>query len=474
MTSVLSCADVRLTAPDGRVLVEDLRLDLAVGERTALLGPSGAGKTTLLRAILDDLPTGFGRSGSIRLGGEERRSGTSAARRLVADTVAYLPQDAGASLTPTMRIGSLLREAMPEATPDRRRVLQRVLDDVLLPHDVAFLRRRPWQLSGGQQRRVALARALAQGQQLLVLDEPTAGLDPDTRRRVLTVLARLSDRLDSALLLVTHDVAAAEALRCELRYVQGPLPTPPVESRRDRGSRGATSPTLSLRDATIIDAGGKAVSRSVTLELAAGEITVLHGASGGGKTTLVRTLTGLMPMTSGVLELRGARLPGALRHRTVDQRRAIQLVRQDAHDAFHPRRTIRQSMLDARPSIAPGTLLPAVGLAGELLERRPHQLSGGQRQRLALVRALAVRPSVLLLDEPTAALDPGTADQVLATLRKVADDGVAVLIVTHDTLLGAAHADRTLTLQGGVLRPGGGPDDARDVTRHGSAVPGTR
>lgn len=451
MTSLLSCENLRITAPDGSILLDDMNIELRHGTRLAIMGPSGSGKTSLLRAILNDLPTGFTRSGSVLLAGEEHAAKTQAARKRIADSVAYLPQDAGASLTPTMRIGALLREAISTGSPSPQRMVEQVLDMVRLPHDSAFLRRRPWQLSGGQQRRIALARALARGRPLLILDEPTAGLDPETRGHVLGLLAHLSEQLSSALLLVTHDRAAAEALRCDVHHLHHEGHAVPSVLRRDTTAELGVEPALVARDATIVDAGGGTISPRMTLELRPREITALRGVSGGGKTTIARIFAGLLPLRSGTIELHGSRLPQDLRYRTVAQRRAIQLVRQNADDAFNPRRSVHQSLRDARPSIDPVTLLPGLRLTPNLLARRPHQLSGGQRQRFALVRALSLRPAVLLLDEPTSALDPETAFHVLATIRKAADEGAAVLFITHDDSPRSDYFDRAFTLVDGSL-----------------------
>lgn len=453
MTSILTFKDLRITAPDGRILIDEMNMELRDGTRMAIMGPSGAGKTTLLRALLDDLPVGFTRTGSISLGGEEYQADTPTTRKRIADSIAYLPQDAGASLTPTMRIGVLLREAASASTSSAQRIVEEVLDTVGLPHDRAFLRRRPWQLSGGQGRRVALSRALVRERPLLILDEPTAGLDPHTRMQVLDLLARLSEQLNSALLMVTHDRAAADTLHCERHYLQDRRQTVHAGPRPGGSVRSDTKPTLTMQNARIVDAGGGTISSCVTLKLAPRQITVLRGASGCGKTTIARTFAGLLPQAAGTLELHGSPLPRELRHRTVTQRRAIQLVRQNADDAFNPRRTIHQSLLDAQPSIDPVTLLADLQLSSELLERRPHQLSGGQRQRFALARALSLRPDALLLDEPTSALDAQTSRQVLATIRKAADDGTAVLLITHAGSPLDGYVDRALTLMNGSLVP---------------------
>lgn len=451
MTSLLSCRDVRISAPDGSIVHDKLNIELSAGARLAVMGPSGSGKTTLLRAILNDLPPGFRRTGRVLLGGDEQRPGNSSSRRRTAETVAMLPQDAGASLTPTMRVGTLLKEAAVSRSPTSRAVIEQLLDAVQLPHDAAFLRRRPWQLSGGQQRRLALARALARQRPLLILDEPTAGLDPVTRAHILKLLEKLSGELRSALLLVTHDRAAADTLQCDLQTLSGCEP--------DRASiisaprkRPAADPSLVLRRATITDGSGATVSSNTTIELYPGRIAALQGASGVGKTTIARTLAGFAVLHEGSLLFRGSPLPSDPRRRTRAQRRAIQLVAQTAGDAFNPYRTIRQSLLDAQPTIDPLPLLEELRLTVALVDRLPRQLSGGQQQRLALLRALSLQPDVLILDEPTSALDPETSYHVSAAVRKAADGGAAVLFITHEAVLDRDFVDESFVLIDGHLQ----------------------
>ncbi|WP_449277141.1 ATP-binding cassette domain-containing protein [Leucobacter sp. GX24907] len=178
--------------------------------------------------------------------------------------------------------------------------------------------------------------------------------------------------------------------------------------------------------------GARAEQGGEHLPPSAPRVTALRGASGGGKTTIARTFAGFASLGAGRLEFRGSALPNIPRHRTRAQRRAIQLVTQHTSSTFNPRRTIRQSLLDARPEIEPSSLLSRLHLDHELLDRFPHQLSGGQQQRLALLRALSVRPDVLILDEPASALDPETSQRVLATIRGIVDEGSAVLLITHD------------------------------------------
>ncbi|MGJ3507703.1 ABC transporter ATP-binding protein [Enemella sp. A6] len=450
MSHLLTCTELSISAPDGRCLISDFNLTLGEGERIAIMGPSGIGKTTILRAVLGELPSGFTTDGSLVLDGQKR-------------TVAYVPQDAGESLTPSMRVGATLREAAALDASATADVIGDVLHTVDLPSDRSFLRRRTWQLSGGQQRRVALARALAMNRPLLILDEPTAGLDPKTRAHMLSVLADLSKGLRSALLLVTHDRAAAVALGCriidlaETSVTTSEIDQPPRPSLDGLSTFRSAEPALAVRGGYFVDPRGRTILDQVDLELHPDTITALRGVSGGGKTSIARALVGFLPLRSGTLTLHGTRLAPTLWDRTIQQRRAIQLVAQSPHDAFNPWRTIRSSLADANPSCDPGSFLAELGLSEELMDRRPSQLSGGQRQRFSILRALSVEPDVLVLDEPTSALDPVSVVRVMKCLRTVAEQGAAILVVTHQepgegsSLAEAFSFDRTWTLDDGSL-----------------------
>ena len=448
--TVLDCIDLSISAPDGRVLVDHLNLSVAMGGRVAIMGPSGTGKTSLLRALLDDLPPGFSRSGTLRLAGREVSGSQDATRRHVRAHVAYLPQEAGPSLTPTMRLGALLREAARCRGRKAGEEARLALEMVGLPTDPVFLARRPWQLSGGQQRRLALARALARRCPLLVLDEPTAGLDPAARRQVLDVLTGLSGGLCCALLMVTHDEQAAEALGCTVRRL-GPSGAPASTAHAGPRAARRPRPILITRNADIAAPGGRLVARDLTLEMRPGEVTVLRGPSGGGKTTIARALVGLTPIVGGTIELDGRTVPAPVLARAEAQRRRIQYVPQDARSAFNPRRTMRQAIDDARPAMDPGDFLEPLGLDADQWGRVPAGLSGGQCQRFALLRALAVQPGILLLDEPTSALDPSSARRVLGVIRRFADQGRGVLLLTHDEDTGALAPEHELVLCDGVV-----------------------
>jgi ABC-type polar amino acid transport system ATPase subunit len=207
--------------------------------------------------------------------------------------------------------------------------------------------------------------------------------------------------------------------------------------------------------------GGAAVLAGVTLSVAEGEAVALVGASGCGKTTLLRCLNGLESFDGGAIEVAGFRL----QPRTVPSRKELVRLRTTVGFVFQEHHLFAHLTAIDNVALAPHLvkglrkaeardrargLLERVGL-GARLEAHPHELSGGQKQRVAIARALAQEPSVLLLDEPTSALDPETADGVAQTILDLTRGTVTVVLVTHQQDLAARMAQRVLRLENGRI-----------------------
>lgn len=190
--------------------------------------------------------------------------------------------------------------------------------------------------------------------------------------------------------------------------------------------------------------------KGVDLQVKRGEFVMLAGPSGSGKTTLLRSLAGQIPLAAGSVQ-RPAR------------RTAVQLVAQDAFGSLTPGAPVRQLVTEAAaPAFDLMATAAALGLPPAALERSREGLSGGERRRAALLRALAVQPDVLLLDEPTASLDRATAVAVIAAMLQLRRErGTAIVLATHDHELAAAVADRVFALRGGQPCPFVPPSSSR-------------
>lgn len=455
-------------------LLTDVGLTLVPGRIQAVTGPSGAGKTTLLSALIGALPPGAHvTSGRVTALGEDILAlPPDRLRRLRRHRLAFVGQDPGSGLNPRMRVARLITETATRAT---RTTVPELLRLIRLPTDEHLERRRVADLSGGQQRRVALARALARRPDVLLLDEPTAGLDAALRDEIAGLLRDLAARDGIAIALTSHDpdfvarCADETLILAPLAPAVGPSTSRSAVEVSPRPVRD-TVPVLTVRGLAAHHGSGhsrRTVLDGLGLDLRPGTLTAVVGPSGCGKTTLVRALAGLHPPTRGTLTLEAARLAGPYRRRTQDQRRRVQLVPQNPLGALNPAHTVGTTL--SRPlklhfgmragqcESRVAELLSAVGLPPDYADRLPHELSGGQRQRVSIARALAAEPDVLLCDEVTSALDSATAAGIMALLATLRTErGLAVVLVTHDHTLVSGHADHILDLTATGSQPSTG------------------
>ena len=202
--------------------------------------------------------------------------------------------------------------------------------------------------------------------------------------------------------------------------------------------------------------GGRVLVRDVTWAASRGERVALMGASGAGKTTVLRAIAGLDRPSAGSISIDGVRIAAGDTGRTRDLHRRVGLVFQFHHLFAHmtalqnvclaPVHVLGQPRPEAERRAH--SLLDRLGVAGRA-HAQPHELSGGEAQRVAIARALAVDPPVLLMDEPTASLDPARRDELAATLRQLAEDGTIVIVATHDVEFARSCVERVIVMADG-------------------------
>ncbi|KAF0847264.1 ABC transporter ATP-binding protein/permease [Nocardia caishijiensis] len=449
--------------PNGALVLEDISVHVRSGGSVAVVGASGAGKTTLALAVLGALPPELTAVGSVGIG-------RSAGRR----TVGYVPQDPATGLNPALRIGTTLREiAGRYDTVGVGNGVAEALRRVDLPDDRRFRRRFPHELSGGQQQRVLLAMALLGDPALLVLDEPTTGLDAHTRDRLVRTLRQIRRDSSTTLLVITHDLAALEPLVDHVLTLDRGRVESMTAHRTSRAATVvrvppieiATTPILRVENLSVTHRRGRdaePVVDGLSFTLHAGECLAITGRSGAGKTTLARAISGLHAPVGGIIELDGTALRPGIDRRPSAHRRAIQLIPQNPATSLNPSyriggqisRPLRHlhGMSSAAASARARSLLDAVGLDSELAARRPDQLSGGQQQRAAIARALAANPRILICDEITTALDPNTQNMVLDLLEDLRRKGMALIVISHQDTVIDRLADRVLGLSERITR----------------------
>ncbi|MFF8788663.1 ABC transporter ATP-binding protein [Streptomyces sp. NPDC015125] len=474
----VTVTDLAIGFPDGPTLLRNTGLSLRTGRITALTGPSGSGKTTLLRALIGDLPAGAEvTSGSVEALGQDVFTLTpDALRALRRHRIAYVGQDPGSALNPRMTAGQLIAEVATDPTPQ---AVAALMTECRLPEELSH--HRPGALSGGQQRRLALARALARHPDVLLLDEPTAGLDAALRDEIVALLRRLAAHRGIAVILACHDPQVVEACADTVITLHAPAraqaaSAPIRKTGRPRTPGPPAAPDDGLRAARLQVAFTHKGHTHQALKEAdfhapPGSATGIIGPSGSGKTTLLRTLAGLQKPDAGTLTWNGQPLPATARRRHRDQQRRIQLVPQNPLGALNPARTIGASL--TRPlqlhrtvgrSEMParvGELLDDVGLPADFAARYPHELSGGQRQRVSIARALATEPDLLLCDEVTSALDPTTATAVMDLLTRLRTERrLTLVLVSHELDLVTAYTDSVHLLRDGRVHLTGAGESA--------------
>lgn len=473
--------------------LQDVSFDVHSGEVVLLLGPSGSGKSTLTLALNGLIPQSVehaAMTGSVQVSGRE--TGATAVAQLSTE-VSMVFQDPDSQLV----TGTVLDEVAFALEN-----LRLPASEVLARSEQALRRmglwgRRRWNpdlLSGGGRQRLAIACALALRSRVIVLDEPTANLDPQGVRDVYSALDELiRDVEERAIVLVEHDVDAAVdlatrviALDHEGRVLlDGPAPETlqqRAETLRELGvlspddtmpesEAGATAqraarplvdatrgPAVTVRD-LVVDKRGTRVLDVPHLDIARGSFTAIMGANGAGKTTLLQALGGVVPPTRGTVLVDG-----------LDAGRASPRALA-AHIGFVFQNPEHQFVAGTvRDELAHGLRLQRVGAAeieervDEMLARfglaakahvHPFLLSGGEKRRLSVGTALIARPSVIALDEPTFGQDRARAAELLGQLQELQRAGTTVVIVTHDRRLVAEYAtDAVLVGDGEVIAVG--------------------
>ncbi|MFN7154862.1 MAG: ABC transporter ATP-binding protein [Acidovorax sp.] len=469
-TALLAVDDLAIHV-GGRALLQGISFRLHAGEALSLVGESGAGKSLLAQAIMGNLPPALRASGAITIDGVTTRAEDAASRRaLWGRKLALLPQEPSVALNSFQRVAPQLAEvyALLHGQPpgDAAERAQQELARAGLGQATAHY---PWQLSGGMAQRAVAAITLAGGAPVLMVDEPTKGLDNHWRDRTVALFRGVL-QAGGCLLAITHDMAVAQALGGQvivLRHGQA------VEQGRidEVAAQPAHPFTRQLMDADparwlpfaaptlgepVVQAhgiskayGAQKLFAPLDLELRSGERVAVQGPSGTGKSTLGNVLLGLVAPDTGRVE-RSARL----------RPHAFQKLYQDPVGSFAPHISLAQSLRDAARLHRCDWKLVQQRLAQlrvpeDMLARKPEQISGGELQRIALARVLVAQPALLFADEPTSRLDPITQQDALKVLLDaVQETGAALMLVTHDTHIAAAIGTRTIDFaEGGIQAP---------------------
>lgn len=485
------------------------------GEVLAIVGESGSGKSTTAMSLLGLLPVNGRATGSVLLQGEELIGASKKRlREIRGKDIAVIFQEPMTALNPVYTIGFQIVEALQVHFPRmtkaqaKTRALE-LLNMVELPDPEKAFNSYPHQLSGGQRQRAMIAQSISCDPLLLIADEPTTALDVTVQAEILDLLRNLKQRLNSAVILITHDMGVVADLSDNMivmkdgavletgttdkifndpsnQYTKDLLAAVPHLGAAQAQGRTAIArenvqPTLRLEAVDIeYPKRGKVPAfkavQSASLEIYPGEVLGLVGESGSGKTTIGRVVVGLLPVKSGNIEVSGKSMVNVSKADLMEVRRNIGIVFQDPGSSLNPRWPIGQSI--AEPLLLAGQneltrtnrvseLLDMVELPKEYRNRYPHELSGGQRQRVGIARALALSPKLLVADEPTSALDVSVQARVLELLQEIQkEQQFATLFISHDLAVVDLLSDRIAVMQHGVIVEQGDRDQILRNPQH--------
>ena len=481
--------------------LSDVDLDIAPGERVLVLGPSGSGKSTLMGGLAG------------LLGGAEEGEATGT---LTVDGVA--PAEARG------RVGLLMQD------PEAQVVLARVGDDVAFGmENLGVAREEIWprvensleavglsvpldhsttELSGGQKQRLALASILAMGPGLLLLDEPTANLDPSGVAEVRAAVEKVVEHTGATMVVVEHRVDVWASLVDRVIVVadgaiaaDGPLDevlAQQGDALRERGiwlpgddvaaevgpapevppASSEAAPIARVTDLTIGYDASAPVRSGIDLTIERGVSTCIVGANGAGKSTFALTLAGLLPPLEGAVEVETSDGTAGDPHEWSSKQLLgrMSMVFQEPEYQFLAATVAEELAIGPRAAgmtdeeIAPlvDEHLEALGLT-KLARANPMTLSGGEKRRLSVATALISAPELLILDEPTFGQDRGTWLGLVRLLRAALERGVTLVSITHDPAFVAAMGQRVVDL-GQVGTRGATPADPTDEAKAAPAA----
>lgn len=487
--------------------VDDVSFEVERGQTLGIVGESGSGKSVCCFSLLGLIPSPPGRIEhglAIFNGIDLLRTPERKLRGIRGNRISMIFQDPMTSLNPYMRIGDQLIEPLRTHKGLSKRSAEARAVQALAEVGLAEPERRyyeyPHQFSGGMRQRVMIAMALITEPELLIADEPTTALDVTIQAQILDLIRELQKKRNLGVIFITHDMGVIAGIADKVLVMNqgkvveqgdterifyrprhpytakllssvsvGPKPVPAniIDNRPFlKIEHLSTSYPASAR--TFVKHTGihlKAVD-DVSLQLKQGEILGLVGESGSGKTTLARSIMRLVDIDAGSIELDGkpvhALQPKDLRL----ARRDFQMIFQDPYSSLNPRMTVFDAL--AEPLIAHGLAgkhellahtqqwMDDVGLPRSSIRKYPHEFSGGQRQRVAIARALALRPKLVIADEPVSALDVTVRAQILRLLLDLTQHHkLTMIFISHDLSVVRYIADSVAVMyRGRVVETG--------------------
>ncbi|QEY13250.1 ABC transporter ATP-binding protein [Cellvibrio sp. KY-YJ-3] len=486
------------------VAVENLHFSLKASEVLGIVGESGSGKSVACYSLLGLIPMPPGKieSGRALFHGQDLLQMSEAELRQVrGNKIAMIFQDPMTCLNPNMRIADQLTEVLLQHKGvSKQQALEKAiatLHEVGIQDAAKRIHEYPHQFSGGMRQRVMIAMALLAEPELLIADEPTTALDVTVQAQILTLIKQLQQTRKLAVIFITHDLGVAAQMADHVLVMEkgklveqgtavGIFKNPTQEYTRKLLSAVLTTakpvpsavqpneaPLLEVKKLQVgfphrVGAIFRRVTRfargvdDVSITIRRGEILGLVGESGSGKSTLGRSIVRLVDAQSGEIVFNGKNLLAATEADFSSVRPQIQMIFQDPYASLNPRMTVFDTL--AEPLLVhklatqatvlekAKELMDDVGLDRRFIRKYPHEFSGGQRQRIAIARAIALKPRLIIADEPVSALDVTIRAQILALLLELTQKhNLTMLFISHDMSVVRYLCDRVVVMQKGKL-----------------------
>ncbi len=456
-------------------------------------------------------------------------------QQLRGNAIAMVFQEPMTSLNPVHSCGKQVAEAiLTHSDMSKEAAFKKTItlfEDVKLPNPQKMFHKHPHEISGGQKQRVMIAMAMSCNPQLLICDEPTTALDVTVQKNILGLIRNLQQAHEMGVIFISHDLALVSEIADKVVVMykgqiveQGtttavlaspqhpytkallacrpalhqkgqrlpvlsdfindtarPMTTIVTEKQTGTDDNNRTEKIISVNELSVWypskkNLFGKTLDyqkavNNVSFDIYKGETLGLVGESGCGKTTLGRTLLGLVPPTKGDIRFNGKNMATATRHETIAMRRQMQIIFQDPYSSLNPNKKIGDAI--AEPLKVHGIisnaaqrrdkvveLLEKVKLTADHYHRYPHEFSGGQRQRIVIARALALQPSFVVCDESVSALDVSVQAQVLNLLNDLKKDfQFTALFISHDLSVIRYISDRIMVMHKGMIVEAGNSED---------------
>ena len=476
-------------------VVKNISFNLEKGEVLGIVGESGSGKSLTALSILGLLPypkAFHTNDSSIKFSGCELLNSNDL-REVRGKRIGFIFQEPMSSLNPLHTVGHQIAETLilhqKMSLPKARKEVIRLLKLTGIKNAAQRYKSYPHELSGGQRQRVMIAMAIANKPDILIADEPTTALDVTISAQILALLKDLKNKLNMSVIFISHDLGIIRKIADRVvvmksgRIVEQGKTEKIFEHPENSYTKSLVYSSNLLKknnnnkSVFVLESKNLVVKyplersfwgkvkkylyavNKVSIKLKSGKTLGIVGESGCGKTTLALAMAQLVSYDGDIIiDGKNANV-----WNRKELRKKIQIVFQDPYNSLNPRMNIKsiieEGMLVHLKKLSKEerlakvkAIMDEVGLRDDCLAKYPHEFSGGQRQRIAIARALAVEPEILILDEPTTALDVTIAAQIIKLLQRIQKErGLSYLFISHDMRAVRALADDVAVMKDGKI-----------------------